>query len=63
MDKTCGTCRFCGPRNPEHRVERFDGGSYDLVCRIRAPGPHGFIFINEYDWCGEHTPKEPPHAG
>lgn len=55
MDKTCGTCRWFYAEQQE--------------CRRRAPIFHeacGSIFpqnMSPDDFCGEHTPKEPPHAG
>lgn len=63
MDKTCGTCRWWGGR--------ISGRVYDPgPCRRYPPLRMGPTSYEQYrpimsinDLCGEHTPKEPPHAG
>lgn len=69
MDKTCGTCRWWGGRI-SGRVEN------PGPCNRYPPTvwPHGQfgIGVERFNvrptmragsFCGEHTPKEPPHAG
>lgn len=70
-NKTCETCRWCSFPFPYHHDDQHDTAPIGFKCQRRAPLATGGMMsaawtmwprVSATDFCGEHQPREAPHA-